>query len=114
MFIRKKKTKEKKHTHLPHVYRTYPHVRSSGGFTTRTVVPCGITCGRARAGDPPGATVNLCLHATERAEAGRVFGADWTPQAAPVIVVEYVLTMGTPSKLNVIRKNTNRVFLLSL
>ena len=38
MFISKKKN-----AHLPHVYRTCPHVRSSGGFTARAVVPCGIT-----------------------------------------------------------------------
>jgi hypothetical protein len=45
MFISKKKkvTHEKKNAHLPHVYRTCPHVQSCGGFTARAVVPCGIT-----------------------------------------------------------------------
>jgi hypothetical protein len=42
MFISKKKN-PKKNAHLPHVYRTCPHVRSCGGFTARAVVPCGIT-----------------------------------------------------------------------
>jgi hypothetical protein len=46
MFISKKKNfKEKKNARLPHVYRTWPHVRLCGGFTARAVVPCGITVG---------------------------------------------------------------------
>ena len=46
LLVKKKKKKvtlKKKNAHLPHVYRTCPHVRSCGGFTARAVVPCGIT-----------------------------------------------------------------------